>query len=207
MMLINAVRVKRAWLSDGSCVLVIVHFRRRVFSSIAKRRWNKQIRIPPNHPPSPCPRRNGRARFQVSASLTRHVKIAGWTMNETDGLQTSRSRLEMLARTAYFPGGRMTVRCESNQFQLYKKYSVIELTDDSPRLALMVSPTAVTHPGGESNIRRRCSVIFVSATHRSRPVRVHSSRVETYPGEFGGVVKASWWFCGVEKCLKNDNKK
>lgn len=66
-------------------------------------------------------------------------------MNETDGLQTSKSRLELTARPVYFPGGRMTVRCESNQFQLYTKYSAIELTDDSPKLAQMVGPN--TGPG------------------------------------------------------------
>lgn len=66
---------------------------------------------------------------------------------EADGLQTRKSRLELNARPAYFPGGRMTVRCESNQFQLYKKFSVMELTDDSPRLAQMISPTTVLSAG------------------------------------------------------------
>jgi hypothetical protein len=80
-------------------------------------------------------------------NLTKYIKTVSWAVNETDGLQTSRSRLETIARPALFPGGRMTVRCESNQFQLYKKYSVIELTDDSPRLAQMISPTTVMRAG------------------------------------------------------------
>jgi len=69
---------------------------------------------------------------------------------EADGLQTRKSRLELNARPTYFPGGRMTVRCESNQFQLYKKFSVMELTDDSPRLAQMISPTTVLSAGKRS---------------------------------------------------------
>jgi len=81
-------------------------------------------------------------------NLTKYAKTTAWVTAEDDGLQTSRSRLELSTHAAYFPGGRMTVRCESNQFLLYKKYSVIELMDDSPRLAQMISPTTVLRSGG-----------------------------------------------------------
>lgn len=84
--------------------------------------------------------------LQVTNS-TKYAKTTAWVTNEDDGLQTSRSRLELSTHGEYFPGGRMTVRCESNQFMLYKKYSVIELMDDSPRLAQMISPTSVLRSG------------------------------------------------------------
>ncbi|VVC39311.1 Immunoglobulin-like domain,Immunoglobulin-like fold,CD80-like, immunoglobulin C2-set [Cinara cedri] len=82
---------------------------------------------------------------------TKYVKTTSWVLNETEGLQTSKSRLELEARPIFFPSGRMTVRCESNQFQLYTKYSSIELTDDSPRLAQMVSPTVHGTGGHHAN--------------------------------------------------------
>lgn len=78
--------------------------------------------------------------IQVTGS-TKYTNTEKWIFAENDGLLTSKSRLAITARHTYFPGGRMIVRCESNQFELYKKYSVIELTDDSPRLAQMISPT------------------------------------------------------------------
>lgn len=80
-------------------------------------------------------------------NITKYAKTMAWVTAEDNGLLTSRSQLELSTHADYFPGGRMTVRCESNQFQLYKKYSVIELMDDSPRLAQMISPTAVLRSG------------------------------------------------------------
>lgn len=84
--------------------------------------------------------------MQVTNS-TKYAKTTAWVTAEDGGLLTSKSHLELTTHAAYFPGGRMTVRCESNQFLLYKKYSVIELMDDSPRLAQMISPTTVLRSG------------------------------------------------------------
>lgn len=108
-------------------------------------------------------------------SITKYAKTTAWVTAEDDGLLTSRSRLELATHADYFPGGRMMVRCESNQFLLYKKYSVIELMDDSPRLAQMISPTAVLRSGGpQASSADRfaigCAFVLVAiVTHRIAP--------------------------------------
>ncbi|XP_050533322.1 uncharacterized protein LOC126901121 [Daktulosphaira vitifoliae] len=81
-------------------------------------------------------------------SMTKHVVIKSRVLTEPGGMQTSKSRLETVARPIYFPGGRMIVRCESSQFELYKKYTVTELVDDSPKIAQMMSPSTVLGAGG-----------------------------------------------------------
>ncbi|XP_050435707.1 uncharacterized protein LOC126842673 [Adelges cooleyi] len=76
-------------------------------------------------------------------SQTKYSKIVSWIVPEPGGMETSKSRLEIKARPTLFPNGRMLVRCESSQFALYKKYTVTELAEDSPKLAQMMSPSTV----------------------------------------------------------------
>lgn len=87
--------------------------------------------------------------------------------------------MELSARGSYFIGGRMLVRCESNQFQLYRKYSVIELTDDSPKLAQMISPTAVMSAGKQATL--------IQSIFKSTPIQFAEIEILTETRSRDGV--------------------
>lgn len=68
---------------------------------------------------------------------------------EANGLETSRSRLEIYAKAKYFKEGKMRIKCQANQYDLYQDSSQVEVEDDRPQLAPVLSPSSMPSSHGE----------------------------------------------------------
>lgn len=69
------------------------------------------------------------------------------------GLEAAVSKLEAEARSALFRDGRLRLRCLATMFTLYRKSDETEITEDTPKLALVVGPTqphATYQAGGKT---------------------------------------------------------
>lgn len=65
-------------------------------------------------------------------SITKSVKIVDVVEHRMAELVIKKSNLMTNVSSLLFPTGRIKVRCETTQFDLYKSWSEIELVDNAP---------------------------------------------------------------------------
>lgn len=66
---------------------------------------------------------------------------------EADGLETIKSKLEVYAKTKLFKEGKMRLKCLANQYDLYSESVELEVEDDTPQLAHVLSPSSMPSLG------------------------------------------------------------
>lgn len=67
---------------------------------------------------------------------------------EVGSLESSNSLLEIRSPwTGVFVDGKLKLKCEASQFDIYKEANEIEIADDSPQLAQVLSPTPMPGHG------------------------------------------------------------
>ncbi|XP_065219491.1 uncharacterized protein LOC135844993 [Planococcus citri] len=88
-------------------------------------------------------------------------------LKEANGLETIKSRLEIYAKSKHFKEGKMRIKCLANQYDLYQDTAVIEVEDDRPQLAPVLSPSSMPSHNRCSRINvnrvlRLCNILFIS---------------------------------------------
>lgn len=70
-------------------------------------------------------------------------KITSWVIPEADSLESRKSVLEItnLSIKGAFSDGKLKLSCEATLFSTYRKSTDIEIVDDTPQLAHVLSPT------------------------------------------------------------------
>ncbi len=83
--------------------------------------------------------------LQVNESI--YIKINSRTIKDSDNFETVKSKLEFTAKPKHFKDGKMRLKCQASQFNLYSGSSEIELEDDTPQLAHVLSPSSTLSNG------------------------------------------------------------
>ncbi|XKL67164.1 hypothetical protein PGB90_010584 [Kerria lacca] len=82
---------------------------------------------------------------EIIIITNKNVKIVKYftqiiVSDTAERLETSRSTLELLTTSNLFSKGKLTLSCEATQFNLYRKRTEINLLEDAPQLAHVLSP-------------------------------------------------------------------
>jgi hypothetical protein len=78
------------------------------------------------------------------------VRIHTFVEHRMAELVVTKSRLTTMVNPLLFPTGRIKIRCEISQFDLYKSWSEIELVDNAPpKLAQVIGPSLSPHSTGK----------------------------------------------------------
>lgn len=96
----------------------------------------------------------------VNSSI--YVKISYNIIKETDGLETVSSRLETSASPKYFKEGKMKVKCQANQFDLYTRSTEVDLEDDTPQLAHVLSPSSTLSHDHSDRLNANKILFFIN---------------------------------------------
>ncbi|XP_025409340.1 uncharacterized protein LOC112682813 [Sipha flava] len=86
-----------------------------------------------------------------TAERMKSVRIHTFVEHRMAELVVTKSRLTTMVNPLLFPTGRIKIRCEISQFDLYKSWSEIELVDNAPpKLAQVIGPSLSPHSTGNS---------------------------------------------------------
>ncbi|XP_065203531.1 uncharacterized protein LOC135833697 [Planococcus citri] len=93
---------------------------------------------------------NGRKVNNVSDKIFKLVEPPVLQVrSDSNGLESSNSTLEVLATSDIFSKGRLKLTCEATQFNIYRKTHDVDLIEDVPQLAHVLSPAVSSSLNGK----------------------------------------------------------